>query len=95
MNQSATEMFVDSFDVPWSCGYGADLPTLAAFGAYQRDRTGYEVQPTIYLADAEGRVLWHDGQARPRHQKDAAKIVTELNSEIERALRGEFTHPVP
>jgi hypothetical protein len=85
-SEGKTEIFADSFEVPWPCGYGAELSTIGEFGAYQPDRPGYEVLPTIYLADGSGRVLWHDEQARPRHRKDADAIVTELNAAIERAL---------
>jgi hypothetical protein len=44
------------------------------------------VVPTIYLADGEGHVLWHDRQARPLHLKASDDIVRELEAEIERAL---------
>ncbi|AMV25101.1 thiol-disulfide oxidoreductase [Gemmata sp. SH-PL17] len=88
----SVEEFVSSLDVPWPAGYGADLESIAALGAYSSARMGatynpgYEVSPTLYLLDANGRVLWHDDQARPRHTKDAPTIVEDLVAEIERAL---------
>ena len=95
------ELFVESFDVPWPCGYGAELATIAEFGAYSSERMsanynpGYEVTPTIYLADSTGRVLWHDGQARPRHLKKPRELTAELRTEIEKALRGERPTATP
>jgi hypothetical protein len=82
-------MFVESFAVPWPCGYGAEPSVVERFGAYQPHHPGNRLRPTIYLADAAGRVLWHDGQARPRHLRDARAILADLTAAIERALAEE------
>jgi hypothetical protein len=89
------EVFVESADIPWACGYGATLEELAQFGAYSADRMGanynpgYEVSPTLYLIGPDGRVLWNDRQARPKHLKGSAELVQELDAEIERLLTAE------
>lgn len=81
-----TEAFVAAFGVPWPCGYGAELATIAQFGAYNPAVPKHEVWPMIYLTDGFGNVLWHDEQARPRHTKKSAGLVKELVEEIEAAL---------
>jgi hypothetical protein len=86
------EAFVKAFGVPWPCGYGATLPFLGRLGAYSARRMsanynpGYEVGPTIFLIGADGRVVWNDGQARPRHLKESKALVREVDAAIDRAL---------
>jgi hypothetical protein len=84
--------FVERFEVPWPCGYGAGLGALARFGAYSTDRMsggynpGQEVSPTLYLIGPDGRVVWHDGQARPRHRAAPAEVIREVRAAIEAEL---------
>ena len=86
------QAFADRFDIPWPCGYGATLESLARFGAYSADRMsaaynpGYEVTPTIFILGPDGRVRWHDDQARPRHLTDVDTMTRNLDSAIEREL---------
>jgi hypothetical protein len=86
------EMFVNSFLLPWPCGYGATLLFMGRIGAYNRPgrsrnhTPGYVVIPTLYLIGPDGRVLWNDGQARPQHTKEGEVLVRELDDAIERAL---------
>jgi hypothetical protein len=86
------EDFVESADIPWSCGYGASAKDLVQFGAYSPDRMGgncipgYEAFPTLYLISPDGRVLWNDRQARALHIKSGAELVQELDAEIEHLL---------
>ena len=47
------------------------------------------VTPTLYLIGPKGRVLWDDGQARPRHREDTQALLRRLDAEIERALANE------
>ncbi len=84
--------FVEQFDIPWPCGYGAQMEVLARFGAYSTQRMGgsynpgQEVSPTLYLIGPTGRVVWHDDQARPRHRGTPADMVREVEAEIEAVL---------
>jgi hypothetical protein len=88
----AAKEFMAQFKVPWPCGYGAELEDLAQFGAYTSGRMsggynpGYEVNPTLYLIGANGRVVWHDRQARPLHRGSAPDILQEVEAAIETAL---------
>lgn len=92
VDRGQVEMFASQAKISWPCGYGASLKSLSGFGAYDPDRflagsvAGYEVTPTLYVIAADGRVLWHDGQARPRHEKQTDTILQELEAEIERLL---------
>ncbi len=92
VDREGVEDFVEQYDIPWPCGYGSPLEAIARFGAYSRDRMtenynpGYEVSPTFYIFSADHRVLWHDGQARPRHLKDSETLIRELDAEIEHQL---------
>lgn len=92
VGQGQVESFADQAEIPWSCGYGASLESLAQFGVYSSQRMtanynpGYEVLPTIYVIGADGRVLWHDNQARPLHRKLALDIVQDLENELTRLL---------
>ena len=90
--RSGVESFVDQFAIPWPNGYGAPLETIARFGAYSTERMsdyfnpGYELSPTLYLIGPDGRIVWHDGQARPLHTLEPAELVEELDAAIARAL---------
>lgn len=92
VDRQQVEQFASQANISWPCGYGASLKSLSSFGAYNPDRflknapPGYEVTPTLYVIGADGRVLWHDEQGRPRHLKDSNTIVQELEAEIERLL---------
>ena len=87
--------FVDHFDVPWPCGYGSKLASLAQFGVYTAERMGagynpgYEVNPTLFLFDADGRVVWHDDRSRPRHLAPAAEVVRNVEAAIQKALESQ------
>ena len=100
--RKAVQDFVTEFDVPWPNGFGASPAAVARFGAYSTDRMfadyhpltpdfhdGHELNPTLFLIGPDGRVLWNDAQARPRHTKDAAGVVADLNAAIRRALAGD------
>lgn len=84
--------FLMQFEVPWPCGYGAPIESLARFGAYSTERMsgsynpGYEVNPTLYLLRPDGRVMWHDEQSRPRHRGTTEEIVARAEAAIEAAL---------
>jgi hypothetical protein len=92
VSRGNTELFVESFAIPWPCGYGTTLEQLGQFGAYSTDRMsdsynpGYEVTPTMYLIGTDGQILWHDQQARPHHLKSSAELLQEVDREIERQL---------
>lgn len=94
MAQSGAAEFVEQFGVEWPCGYGAPLSALARFGAYTTERTGpaynphQEVNPTLYLLGPDGRVVWNDGQARPRHRGVPADVMRDVEAAIERELGG-------
>lgn len=85
--------FVDEFDIPWPCGYGASMEELARFGAYNPQRRSAkanpatEIQPTTFILDRDGRVLWHDNQDRPRHRLTTEEWLKKLDAAIERHLR--------
>lgn len=87
------EEFVDEFDIRWPCGYGASIEDLAQFGAYNPERRSAkvnpatEIQPTTFIIGPYGRVLWHDKQARPRHQLTHEAWVAELDEAIDQHLR--------
>lgn len=86
MPESTVHAFVDRFQVPWHCGYGAH-EAIDRLGALKHDSTirGYEVQPTLWLIDSQGAVRWCDGQARMRHQGTKSQLAV-LEEQIERAL---------
>lgn len=94
VRRSGAEEFVEQFGVEWPCGYGATVEELARFGAYSAERATstynphQEISPTLYLIGPDGRVLWHDGQARPRHQEAPADVVRDVEAAIERELGG-------
>jgi hypothetical protein len=100
VSRNGVEMFVEQHAIPWPCGYGTRLEAIGRFGAYTTDRMtpgynpGMEVSPTLYIIGADGRVVWNDGQARPRHLKDSAALVRELEDEIESALEEQPGQPV-
>jgi hypothetical protein len=78
--------FIETFSIPWSCGYGTKTGTIARFGAFAPPAgvIGFEV-PTLYLIGPDGRIRWNDRRARYRHE-DPDLLLKELESEIERAL---------
>jgi hypothetical protein len=90
--RGTAERFANDYSVPWPCGYGATLPFLARLGAYSATRMSasynpsYAINPTVYLIDPDGRVLWNDSQARPLHTKESTALVREIDVAIERAL---------
>jgi thiol-disulfide isomerase/thioredoxin len=92
LDEAQVKAFVDEFKIPWPCGYGTSLRMFSRFGAYNPERSvanftrGLEVTPTLYVFDAEGRVVWHDAQARPRHLKESAALLRDLEAELERLL---------
>jgi hypothetical protein len=92
--RARAEEFAPATPVPWPCGYGVEREQIARWGAYSAEflsagwGTGYEVRPTLYLLGPGGRVLWCDGQARPRHLGDAAELLRRLNGAIDLALAG-------
>lgn len=94
VDRQQVEAFADHAQIPWSCGYGASLQSLSQFGAYSTERIigdfnpGYEVMPTIYLIGADGRVLWHDNQSRPRHLMSTEAMLQDLERQIEQLLAG-------
>src|SRR5262245_18610870 len=97
VSRRGVEAFVEQHSIPWPCGYQSRLEDIAKFGAYTTERItpafnpGTEVSPTLYLIGPDGRVLWNDGQARPRHLKDATALMLDLDTEIERALQRQLT----
>jgi thiol-disulfide isomerase/thioredoxin len=94
VDRQQVEAFADHARIPWSCGYGASLQSLSQFGAYSTERIigdfnpGYEVMPTIYLIGADGRILWHDNQSRPRHLMSTEAMLQDLERQIEQLLAG-------
>jgi hypothetical protein len=91
-SRSCVESFVETFSIPWPCGYEATMETLDRFGAYSTEpiAQGFNVLPTLYLIGPHGRVVWHDAQARPHHMmKDAASWLGDLDSEIQHYLATE------
>jgi len=92
VSEYQVQSFVDEFDISWPCGYGAGLKGISRFGAYNPARApgnynlGYEVTPTLYVIGPDGRVLWHDAQARPQHTKNSDALIRELEAELERLL---------
>jgi thiol-disulfide isomerase/thioredoxin len=56
----------------------ADLPEAV--------RPRYELSPMFYVIGRDGRVLWHDGQARPRHTRTLPELLQDLEDAIERGL---------
>jgi hypothetical protein len=85
--------FVEQYGIGWPCGFGVPLADLARFGVYDPSRRSREsdpateIYPTVFLIGPDGRVLWHDGQGRPRHRVDNDTWVWELDEAIEQHLR--------
>jgi len=85
------EAFAKAAPVPWPCGYGLSAEQVARWGAASRAAAraagaGYGLRPTLYLLGPDGRVLWCDGQSRPRHHGDAAEQLRRLDEAITHAL---------
>jgi hypothetical protein len=81
------EQFVREFGIPWPCGYGASLETIKDFGAYFAHRriTGWEINPTLYVIGADGRVRWCDQSGRLNHE-NCESLMRRLEAEIGKAL---------
>jgi hypothetical protein len=90
---SVATNFAEQNSIGWPCGYGVALEDIARWGAYEPYRfsrtynPGYEVTPTLFLLGRDGRILWCDGQVRPRHTEDAAELLQRLDDAIEAALK--------
>lgn len=86
-SQESVTTFVQNFKIPWSNGYGMSRDTLATLGASNGGpaMAGYEAIPTLYLLDADRRVLWCDQQQRYHHNNVSA-LIQELRQEIDKAL---------
>jgi peroxiredoxin len=84
---ASARSFAEKYAIPWPSGYGVKQDTLVRFGAFSRERlvTGYEVNPTLYLIGADGRIHWSDGQARLRHV-DGGRVLRELEAALDQAL---------
>jgi hypothetical protein len=85
--------FVDQFAIPWPCGYGVALKEIARWGVYSQAgmfsnyQPDFAVKPTLFLLSSERRVLWCDGQMRPRHIKDTQELLRQLDNAINAALK--------
>jgi hypothetical protein len=86
-HREGAQEFVRKFGIMWPCGYGASRQILVAFGAFNTSRgvPGFELEPTLFVIGADGRIRWSDDGARLRHG-DAGAVVRELEAAIERAL---------
>jgi thiol-disulfide isomerase/thioredoxin len=95
VDRQQVENFATHANIPWPCGYGASLESLSRYGAYCPTRMskmynpGYEVQPTLYVIGADGKILWHDDQARPRHLKRSDALLQDLEATISQLLAAE------
>jgi hypothetical protein len=87
MPGDSVRQYVEKFSIPWPCGHGVSLQTVADFGAFNSGpkMAGYEVTPTVYLVGADGRVRWSDRQRRLRHE-DRGPWLRELAAELEEEL---------
>jgi thiol-disulfide isomerase/thioredoxin len=87
MPENSVQEFVTAHGVLWPAGYGASPATIARFGAYNQGAAipGYEVAPTLYIIDADGKVLWSDGQGRYRHE-DPDALIRRLETALEEQL---------
>ena len=92
MEEGSVKWFVDEFSIPWPCGHGSALRTIANLGAYSPDRTvpGYEVSPTLYLVGKDGRIRWCDRKARLRHVASEPQM-----KDLESALEHELAKVAP
>lgn len=99
LDRNKVESFAREYSIPWPCGYGASAESFAQLGVYSTERmsrlyhpglpnfhTSHEITPTLFLIGKDGRVVWNDDQARPRHLKDAGGVLRELTEQIERQL---------
>lgn len=95
-NQQTVDAFVRANETPWPSGYGATVETINAFGAanYDMPTPGYEVKPVIYLATADGRVVWSDDHQRMDHsEEDKASLLAGLRKELEARLAASAGSP--
>jgi thiol-disulfide isomerase/thioredoxin len=99
LGRSEVESFARAYQIPWPCAFGASAEAVARIGAYSTDRmsafyhpkslnyhVGHEVTPTLFVIGPDGRVIWNDRQARPRHLKDGPGVLHELVETVEHAL---------
>ncbi|HEY7308226.1 MAG TPA: hypothetical protein VH643_02580 [Gemmataceae bacterium] len=90
--RGTAERFANDFSIPWPSGYGASMQFLARLGTYNAKRMSasytpnFAINPTVFLIDPEGRVLWNDAQARPLHTQETMAQVRDIDTAIERAL---------
>jgi thiol-disulfide isomerase/thioredoxin len=86
MSKEAIELFVESCSIPWANGYNMPAELLPLFGASTGERLeGYAIAPVVYLIGPDGKIKWHDKQARFRHKK-VNIWEEELDAAIEAAL---------
>lgn len=87
MPAGSAQTFTTEFGIPWPSGHGTSRRFLASIGCLNTGQSipGYEVVPTLFLLDRNGRVLWNDGRARFRH-RPASEIVRDLEQAITRGL---------
>jgi hypothetical protein len=62
-----------------------DEPTGVAL-VPEAARPKYELSPTFYVIGRDGRVLWHDDHARPRHLRTVPELAQDIEAAIERGL---------
>lgn len=87
MPEASARDFVTAHKVPWSAGFSVPPATVARFGAYNHAAMipGYEVAPTLYLVDGDGKVLWCDDQGRYTHE-EPEKLLKRLEAALEEQL---------
>jgi thiol-disulfide isomerase/thioredoxin len=87
VSREAAEQLIARFSIAWPSGYGSPDGTINAYGALRLEaRPGREINPIVYLIGPDGRILWSDGNARPKHENFGAAC-GKLDQEIEAALR--------
>ena len=83
----ATEAFAAAAGAKWPHGYR--VPPAAIARLADGSGQGRTVMPAMYLVGPDGRVVWTDGQARPRHRIPPDEVVRELVAAVEEALRAD------
>jgi thiol-disulfide isomerase/thioredoxin len=85
--QVVVESYVEDFQARWPHGYGASLEMIDALGARETGQPtpGYDVRPTLYVVDGNGKVLWCDEHLRYLHQPPEL-IQAALEQALEKAL---------
>jgi len=89
--RQVVESFFKTHQIPWANGYGATRKTISSLGAGNPDMgmvPGYEVKPTLYVVDGDGRVLWCDNNhSRMDHDdKDKQKLISNLEAALTKHL---------